>query len=95
MDVRLARKFEQGSMKNSVNFPLYQPIAGWGVAANIRRAGFAFFGMFGTERNKEWLSQVEALVPKSVIPPVTTRSSCSSGCNRTMMAAMVMVAVHR
>ena len=65
MDIRLARTFEQGAMADSVNFPLYQPIAGWGLASNIRRAGFAFFGIYGTERNKEWLAQVEAVVAKS------------------------------
>jgi hypothetical protein len=64
MDVRLQRKFEQGTVPGSQNFPLYQPISGWGLAANIRRAGFAFFGIFGTERNNNWLAEVEESIPK-------------------------------
>jgi hypothetical protein len=64
MDTRLARNFAQDAMEDALNFPLYQPIQGWGLASNIRRAGFAFFGIYGTERNKQWLQQVEAGVPK-------------------------------
>jgi len=29
-----------------------------------RCAGFAFFGIYGTERNLNWLTEVEAVVPK-------------------------------
>jgi hypothetical protein len=64
MDVRLARKFQAGAMQYSQNFPLYQPISGWGLVANIRRAGFSFFGIYGTERNMGWLTEVEAALPK-------------------------------
>eukprot|EP01025_Chloroclados_australasicus_P059837 TRINITY_DN7595_c0_g1_i1.p1 TRINITY_DN7595_c0_g1~~TRINITY_DN7595_c0_g1_i1.p1 ORF type:complete len:198 (+),score=28.02 TRINITY_DN7595_c0_g1_i1:47-595(+) len=62
LDVRLARKVEHGAMQYSTNIPLYQPISGWGLAANIRRAGFAFFGIFGTERNMQWLAEVQAAI---------------------------------
>jgi hypothetical protein len=34
--------------QGSVNVPLYRPILGWDIPSNIRRAGFAFFGVFGT-----------------------------------------------
>ena len=64
LDVRLQRNFADGAMANSVNVPLYQPISGWSLPANIRRAGFAFFGIYGTERNPGWLAQVEALLRK-------------------------------
>jgi hypothetical protein len=64
MDVRLNRKYVNGAMEHSVNFPLYQPISGWSIPANIRRAGFAFFGIFGTERNPTWLEEVESCVRK-------------------------------
>lgn len=37
-----------------------------GLAANVRRAGFTFFGVFGTERNTQWLQQVEEAIPKGV-----------------------------
>jgi len=65
VDVRLDRKFSKGAIDGSESYPLYQPIAGWGLAANIRRAGFAFFGIYGTERNLQWLAQIESQVPKS------------------------------
>lgn len=29
-------------------------------------AGFAFFGIYGTERNMKWLEEVQASVPKGV-----------------------------
>lgn len=64
MDVRLAHKFDSLACPNSRSFPLYQPISGMGLAANIRRAGFTFFGVFGTERNIQWLEEVEAEIPK-------------------------------
>jgi hypothetical protein len=64
MSTSLARDFAQDDKEDALNFPLYQPIQGWGLASNIRRAGFAFFGMYGTERNKQWLQSVEAAVPK-------------------------------
>ena len=76
MDVRLARKFAQGAMPGSVNFPLYQPISGWGLPANIRRAGFAFFGIYGTERNARWLEQVEEAVPKGPLAWLKPCSHC-------------------
>jgi hypothetical protein len=76
MDTRLARNFAQDAMARAMNFPLYQPIQGWDLASNIRRAAFAFFGIYGTERNKDWLQQVEASVPKgapSSLPSILER----------------------
>eukprot|EP01025_Chloroclados_australasicus_P017424 TRINITY_DN1889_c0_g2_i3.p1 TRINITY_DN1889_c0_g2~~TRINITY_DN1889_c0_g2_i3.p1 ORF type:complete len:331 (-),score=25.49 TRINITY_DN1889_c0_g2_i3:220-1110(-) len=65
VDVRLARKYENGGINGSVNIPLYQPISGMGIAANVRRAGFAFFGIFGTERNPQFVQDVESQYSKN------------------------------
>ena len=46
--VRLAPKYEASHASSTLNVPLYKPIEGWGPAATIRRAGFAFFGIYGT-----------------------------------------------
>eukprot|EP01026_Neomeris_dumetosa_P016075 TRINITY_DN1610_c0_g1_i2.p2 TRINITY_DN1610_c0_g1~~TRINITY_DN1610_c0_g1_i2.p2 ORF type:complete len:283 (-),score=36.36 TRINITY_DN1610_c0_g1_i2:1087-1935(-) len=64
VDVRLARKFENGGINGSINVPLYQPISGMGIAANVRRAGFAFFGIYGTERNLGFLEEMESKFSK-------------------------------
>eukprot|EP01023_Acetabularia_acetabulum_P003108 TRINITY_DN1132_c0_g1_i1.p1 TRINITY_DN1132_c0_g1~~TRINITY_DN1132_c0_g1_i1.p1 ORF type:complete len:291 (+),score=28.80 TRINITY_DN1132_c0_g1_i1:2-874(+) len=58
VDVRLSRKFENGGIDGSVNIPLYQPISGMGIAPNVRRVGFAFFGIFGTERNLQFIEDM-------------------------------------
>lgn len=39
MDIRLNRKFEKSTIPNAQSFQIYQPISGWGLASNIRRAG--------------------------------------------------------
>uniref|UniRef100_A0A061R0P2 Rhodanese-like domain-containing protein chloroplastic-like n=1 Tax=Tetraselmis sp. GSL018 TaxID=582737 RepID=A0A061R0P2_9CHLO len=65
VDVRLARKAELGKPSNSLNIPLYQPIQGWDIPSTIRRIGFAFFGIFGTERNPDFSEEVLARVPKN------------------------------
>ena len=67
MDVRMHRAFAQGTIPGAVNHPLYQPIAGWSLPANMRRAGFAFFGMYGTERNPSWLQEVQRAVPTGAV----------------------------
>ncbi|GMH43867.1 hypothetical protein BSKO_11801 [Bryopsis sp. KO-2023] len=62
LDVSMANS----SMKvdGSVQIPLYQPIEGWSIPKTMRRAGFAAFGVEGTELNPAWLEQVEATIPK-------------------------------
>lgn len=77
MDVRLAQKYFANACPDSQSFPLYQPISGWGPAATIRRAGFTFFGVYGTERNMEWLQQVEDAVPKGAFAPLLC-SACKT-----------------
>ena len=37
---------------------------GWSPAKVIRRIGFTAFGVYGTEANPDFLSEVEAAVPK-------------------------------
>ena len=34
----------------SINIPLYRPITGWDFRKFMRRAGFAFFGIFNVSR---------------------------------------------
>lgn len=97
MDVRLAHKFDAHACPNSQNFPLYQPISGMGLAANIRRAGFTFFGVFGTERNTQWLEQVEAAVPKGMLSARPARPPCCSStypweCHGAWHSSLLIVA---
>lgn len=48
LDVRLGSKYENGHAAGSLSAPLYLPIQAWDVPSIIRRAGFAFFGIYGT-----------------------------------------------
>jgi hypothetical protein len=48
VDVRAPPDYKNGFIEDSVNFPLYRSIEGWGFAKNIRRAAFAFFGSMGS-----------------------------------------------
>lgn len=59
LDVRLARKYDQAHASGAVNVPLYNPISKWDIPSIIRRAGFAFFGIYGTELNRDFAAQAE------------------------------------
>lgn len=48
LDVRLGNKYEASHAAGSLSTPLYLPIQNWDIASIIRRAGFAFFGIYGT-----------------------------------------------
>lgn len=48
LDVRLGNKYEASHAAGSLSTPLYLPIQEWDLASVIRRAGFAFFGIYGT-----------------------------------------------
>jgi len=62
LDVRLEDAQAERRIPRAVSAALYRPIQGKDVFANIRRAAFAFFAIAGTERNPEWLNQVQAAV---------------------------------
>ncbi|GBF94343.1 hypothetical protein Rsub_06965 [Raphidocelis subcapitata] len=64
VDVRLSMKYEKGHPEGARSLPLYIPIQGWGPAATIRRIGFSFFGIYGTELNTSFAEEVASLVPK-------------------------------
>lgn len=64
VDVRLANKYENDHAAKSISVPLYQPIQNWDPISNIRRAGFAFFGIFGTEMNANFTQDAQAVIPK-------------------------------
>lgn len=42
-------------------------------------SGFAFFGIYGTERNLEWLDEVQAAVPKGTPLLVAMSFICNGG----------------
>lgn len=65
VDVRSPSDYDQGFIEGSLNVPLYRAIQGWGLAANVRRAAFAFFGIYGSELNPNWLAEMEEKVPKN------------------------------
>jgi hypothetical protein len=54
LDVRLGNKYEASHAAASLSTPLYLPIQNWDLASNIRRAGFAFFGIYGTGAERRW-----------------------------------------
>merc|ERR1711907_156304 len=62
LDIRPANEFSAGHLEGSVNDPLYQPIEGWSLQQTMRKATFAFFGIFnGTEANENFEQEVGAL----------------------------------
>ncbi len=63
LDVRLNDIYAQGSPEAAVSTPLYQPIQGWDLLSNLRRVGFAFFGIYGTELNTGFVDAVQEAVP--------------------------------
>lgn len=64
MDIRMARKYAGAAARYSRNYPIYQPISGSSLPANIRRAGFAFFGIYGSERNPDFIAECEKDIKK-------------------------------
>jgi hypothetical protein len=48
LDVRLVNKYDASHAAGSLSAPLYNPIQKWDLPSIIRRAGFAFFGIYGT-----------------------------------------------
>ncbi|WIA35407.1 hypothetical protein OEZ86_003852 [Tetradesmus obliquus] len=64
LDVRLGNKYEASHAAISVSTPLYNPIQKWDLPSTLRRAGFAFFGIYGTELNTNFGDDVLSRVPK-------------------------------
>jgi hypothetical protein len=64
MDIRMLRRHEQAAARNSKSYPLYQPISGMSIPANVRRAGFSFFGIYGSERNNDFIAEVQKDIKK-------------------------------
>lgn len=64
IDVRPSNEFRRGRIPGSTNCCFYQPIEGWSPDKIIRRAGFAFFGVYGTEANPDFVDEVAAAAPK-------------------------------
>ncbi|KAA6428414.1 MAG: rhodanese-like domain-containing chloroplastic-like [Trebouxia sp. A1-2] len=65
IDVRPALDFYCSRIPGSVGIPFMRSITGTSVRQNLRRAGFAFFGIFnGTEFNPDFYKDIEAAVDK-------------------------------
>uniref|UniRef100_A0A7S0RVU8 Rhodanese domain-containing protein n=1 Tax=Chlamydomonas leiostraca TaxID=1034604 RepID=A0A7S0RVU8_9CHLO len=64
LDVRLPAKYEEWHGPKAVNVPLYLPIQKWDLPSIIRRAGFAAFGVYGTELNPGFAEGVAAVAGK-------------------------------
>eukprot|EP00270_Netrium_digitus_P014184 TRINITY_DN4784_c0_g1_i1.p1 TRINITY_DN4784_c0_g1~~TRINITY_DN4784_c0_g1_i1.p1 ORF type:complete len:273 (+),score=41.16 TRINITY_DN4784_c0_g1_i1:109-819(+) len=70
LDVRPAGEFKEGRPEGAKNVEIYRLIKNWTAWDILRRAGFAFFGIFnGTEENPDFLAGVAAagLTPASKI----------------------------
>mmetsp|Transcript_3669 Transcript_3669/g.8469 ORF Transcript_3669/g.8469 Transcript_3669/m.8469 type:complete len:268 (+) Transcript_3669:1872-2675(+) len=59
IDVRLPAKYDEIRAKSSINVPLFIPIQKWDAASIIRRAGFASFGVYGTELNPNFVEEAK------------------------------------
>ncbi|CAL5220199.1 g2172 [Coccomyxa viridis] len=67
IDIRPPDEFDAAHIPGSINIPLYRPITGWGTRSVLRRAGFAFFGIFnGTELNPDFFLDIVAAVSKDL-----------------------------
>ncbi|DBB01063.1 TPA: hypothetical protein ACH3X1_000962 [Trebouxia sp. C0004] len=65
IDVRPALDYCSSRIPGSVGVPFMRSITGNSVRQNLRRAGFAFFGIFnGTEFNPDFYKDIEAAVDK-------------------------------
>lgn len=64
VDVRLGMKYDKGHPEGAKSLPLYIPIQGWSPAAIIRRVGFSFFGIYGTQLNTNFMAEAADVIPK-------------------------------
>mmetsp|Transcript_10499 Transcript_10499/g.28832 ORF Transcript_10499/g.28832 Transcript_10499/m.28832 type:complete len:247 (-) Transcript_10499:91-831(-) len=101
VDVRPANDFASGHIEGSVNVPLYQPITGWEPKQVLRKAAYAFFGVFnGTEANENFAEDVKkaAGLDKEIIVVCNTGGTLEQSTNfqtgkqsRSLMAAYDML----
>jgi rhodanese-related sulfurtransferase len=64
VDVRLGNKYDSSHAAGALSIPLYNPIQNWDLPSIIRRAGFAFFGIYGTELNTNFADDVLSRIPR-------------------------------
>lgn len=102
IDVRPGTEFEAGHIEGSVNVSLYQPITGNTPRQVLRKAGYAFFGIFnGTEANENFESELKEAVgdvDNEVVVICNTGGSLENTVNfnygkqsRSLMAAYEMI----
>ncbi|CAA2965871.1 Hypothetical predicted protein [Olea europaea subsp. europaea] len=76
LDVRPEAEFKEAHPPGAINVQIYRLIKEWTAWDIIRRAAFAFFGIFsGTEENPEFIQSVESKIDKSAKIIV----ACSAG----------------
>jgi len=63
IDVRPKSEYAKGHIKGAANVQYYRLIEGWSAWKTLRRIGFTFFGVVGTEPNTDFLNQAAAVVP--------------------------------
>ena len=101
VDVRPETEYEAGHIEGSVNVSLYQPITGWEPRQVLRKAGYAFFGIFnGTEANENFESEMKeaAGFDDEIVVVCNTGGSLENSVNfefgkqsRSLMAAYEML----
>ncbi|PSC67375.1 rhodanese-like domain-containing chloroplastic [Micractinium conductrix] len=64
VDIRPDNEYKKGRLPGATNCQYYRSIEGWSPDKIIRRLGFSFFGVYGTEANPDFLAQVAAAQPK-------------------------------
>lgn len=63
VDVRPKSEYLKGHIAGAANVQYYRLIEGWSVWQTLRRVGFTFFGVVGTEANVDFLDQAAASIP--------------------------------
>lgn len=102
IDVRPETEFDAGHIDGSLNVSLYQPIVGNTPKQILRKAGYAFFGIFnGTEANENFECELKEAVGDfgdEIVVICNTGGSLESSVNfeygkqsRSLMAAYEMV----
>lgn len=64
IDIRPSSEFSKGRLPGSTNVQYFQLIEGWSPDKIVRRLGFTFFGVVGTEANPDFVEEVAAVARK-------------------------------